>query len=73
MTNTSVTFPLNISRKPLETPMCKGFEGREMLLKHIPYISRRYPVHLTHKYPLSFPTTEETEKKRKCGNQWRWL
>ena len=61
MTNTSVTFPLNISRKPLETLMCKGFEQRDMLFKHIPYISRTYPVDLTHKYPLSYSTTEETE------------
>ncbi len=41
--------------------MCKGFEEREMLLKHIPYISRTFPVDLTHKYPLLFSTTEETE------------
>ena len=29
-------FLPNISRKIHETPMCKGFEQREMLLKHIP-------------------------------------
>ena len=63
MTNTSVTFPLNISRKPLETPMCKGFEGREMLFKHIPYISRTYPVDLTHKYLYRFLQ----QKKRKIN------
>ena len=26
--------------------MYKGFEGRDMLLEHIPYISRTYPVDL---------------------------
>ena len=44
--------------------MRKGFDQRDMLLKHIPYISLTCPVDLTHKYPLSFSTTEETEKKR---------
>ncbi len=28
----------NISRKMRKTSMCKGFEQREMLFKHIPYI-----------------------------------
>jgi len=36
----------NISRKMRETSMCKGFEQREMLFKHFPYIPRRYPVDL---------------------------
>lgn len=36
----------NISRKMRKTSMCKGFEKREMLFKHIPYIPRRYPVDL---------------------------
>ena len=44
--------------------MCKGFDKRDMLLKHIPYISLTCPVDLTHKYPLSFSTTEETEMRK---------
>jgi hypothetical protein len=40
-------FLPNISRKTREMPMCKGFEGRDMLLKHLPYISRRSPVQLS--------------------------
>lgn len=39
-----VFYP-NISRKTLETPIYRAFEQREMLLKHIPYISRRSQSH----------------------------
>ena len=37
----------NIPRKPLETPCCKGFDQRDMLFKHIPFMYRTYPVDLT--------------------------
>lgn len=37
----------NISRKSLEMAVYKGFDQRDMLLKHIPYIPRRYPAQLS--------------------------